>query len=60
MYNETNISKDEITTFTVRMDKKMQNMISYLQKQKMLNKTSIIRLAVAELYQKEIRYEKGE
>lgn len=58
MYNENNIKKEEITTFTVRMDKQMQDMISYLQEKKLLNKTAIIRLAVAELYQSEKIYEK--
>ena len=57
MCNETNSKKEEINTFTVRMDKQMQDMVSYLQEKKLLNKTAIIRLAIAELYQAEKIYE---
>lgn len=53
MTNENNIKKEEINTFTVRMDKQMQDMVAYLQEKKLLNKTSIIRLAIAETYQRE-------
>lgn len=53
MCNENNIKKEEINTFTVRMDKQMQDMVVYLQEKKLLNKTSIIRWAVAEAYQRE-------
>ena len=53
MTNENNIKKEEINTFTVRMDKQMQDMVAYLQEKKLLNKTSIIRWAVAESYQRE-------
>lgn len=58
MCNENNIKKEEVNTFTVRMDKQMQDMITYLQQKKLLNKTAIIRLAVAELYQAEKIYER--
>ena len=58
MCNETNSKKEEINTFTVRMDKQMQDMVSYLREKKLLNKTAIIRLAIAELYQAEKMYEK--
>ena len=50
---ENNIKKDEICTFTVRMDKSMQDMVTYLQEKKLLNKTSIIRWSIAEAYQRE-------
>lgn len=53
MYNENNIKKEEFTTFTVRMDKNMQDMVEYLQKKKLLNKTSVIRWSIAEAYQRE-------
>ncbi len=53
MCNENNIKKEKINTFTVRMDKQMQDMVAYLQEKKLLNKTSIIRWAVAETYQRE-------
>ena len=56
MCNENNTKKDERNTFTVRMDKSMQDMVSYLQEKKLLNKTAIIRLAVAEMYEREINY----
>lgn len=53
MCNENNIKKDEINTFTVRMDKQMKDMVTYLQEKKLLNKTSIIRWSIAEAYQRE-------
>ena len=53
MYNETDSKEKDVNTFTVRLDTTMQDMISYLQDKKMLNKTSIIRWAVAEAYQRE-------
>lgn len=55
MYNEINIKKNKINTFTVRMDKSMQHMVTYLQEKKLLNKTAIIRLAIAEMYQRETK-----
>lgn len=59
MCNETNAKKDEKNTFTVRMDKNMQHMVAYLQEKKLLNKTAIIRLAVAEMYEREKNYIKN-
>ncbi len=53
MYNENDIKKDEICTFTVRMDKTMQDMVTYLQEKKLLNKTSTLRWCVAEAFQRE-------
>ena len=53
MYNENNIKKEQYNTFTVRLDETMQDMVTYLQEKKLLNKTSIIRLAIAELYNAE-------
>ena len=58
MYNETNTKKEEVNTFTVRMDEQMQKMVTYLQRKKLLNKTAVIRLAVAELYQSEKNFER--
>ena len=55
MYTEKNIKKNKINTFTVRMDKSMQHMVTYLQEKKLLNKTAIIRLAIAEMYQRETK-----
>ena len=59
MCNENNTKKDERNTFTVRMDKNMQHMVAYLQEKKLLNKTAIIRLAVAEMYEREKNYIKN-
>ena len=53
MYNENHSKKDNVNVFTIRMDESMQQMVSYLQEQKLLNKTSIIRWAIAEAYQRE-------
>lgn len=53
MTTQNNIKKEEICTFTVRMDKSMQNMVSYLQEKKLLNRTSTLRWCVAEAYQRE-------
>ena len=55
MYSENHIKKDTINTFTVRIDKNMQHMVTYLQEKKLLNKTAIIRLAIAEMYQRETK-----
>lgn len=55
MYTENHIKKNKINTFTVRMDKSMQHMVTYLQEKKLLNKTAIIRLAIAEMYQRETK-----
>lgn len=43
--------------FTVRFDSQLVDMIDYLKDKKMLNKTALIRLAIAELYNKEKCYE---
>ena len=53
MYDENNIKKEQYNTFTVRLDETMKEMVAYLQEKKLLNKTSIIRLAIAELYNAE-------
>ena len=49
----TNESKNEYNTFTIRMDRKMQTMINYLKEKKNINKTAIIKLAIAEMYNQE-------
>lgn len=49
----TNESKNEYNTFTIRMDSKMQAMINYLKEKKNINKTAIIKLAIAEMYNQE-------
>ena len=42
-----------MNVFTVRLDPEAQSRIKYLQKVKMLSKTAIIRLGIAEMYQRE-------
>lgn len=53
MYNENNVKKNTVNIFTVRVDQNMQDMITYLQEKKLLNKTSTLRWCVAETYQRE-------
>ena len=48
-----NNSKKNYNTFTIRMDSKMIEMIDYLKAKKNINKTSIIKLAVSEMYNQE-------
>lgn len=47
-------------TFSIRVTEEMQDMLSYLQERKLLNKTAVIRTAVAEEYKREKIREKGE
>lgn len=53
MYNDKEIIEDKMNVFTVRLDPEAQSRIKYLQKVKMLSKTAIIRLGIAEMYQRE-------
>ena len=56
MYNENNLKTEEdYNVFTIRMNAEMQEMVEYLKNKKMINKSSVIRLAVAELYDKQKR-----
>lgn len=52
--DKSNTAKKEICTFTVRFDSNIQNKIRFLQGHIGLNKSSIIRLAICELYNEEI------
>lgn len=54
----TNLSY--INTFSIRVTEEMQDMLSYLQERKLLNKTAVIRTAIAEEYKREKIREKGE
>lgn len=47
-------------TFSIRVTEEMQDMLSYLQTRKLLNKTAVIRTAVAEEYRREKLKEQGE
>ena len=47
-------------TFSIRLTEEMQDMLSYLQERKLLNKTAVIRTAIAEEYKREKIREKGE
>lgn len=52
MYNKKD-NKDNLKVFTVRLDEQAQSCLQYLKEKKMLNKTAIIRLGIAELYSQE-------
>lgn len=47
-------------TSSIRVTEEMQDMLSYLQERKLLNKTAVIRTAIAEEYKREKIREKGE
>lgn len=47
-------------TFSIRVTEEMQDMLSYLQTRRFLNKTAVIRTAVAEEYRREKLKEQGE
>lgn len=47
-------------TFSIRVTEEMQDMLSYLQERKLLNKTAVIRTAIAEEYKREKIREKSE
>ena len=47
-------------TFSIRVTEEMQDMLSYLQERNLLNKTAVIRTAIAEEYKREKIREKGE
>ena len=47
-------------TFSIRVTEEMQDMLSYLQERKLLNKTAVIRTAIAEEYKRKKIREKGE
>lgn len=46
--------------FSIRVTEEMQDMLSYLQERKLLNKTAVIRTSVAEEYRREKLKEQGE
>lgn len=51
---------DYYNTFSIRVTEEMEDMLSYLQTRKFLNKTAVIRTAVAEEYRREKLKEQGE
>lgn len=57
MRDKIDTTKDNVNTFTVRFDHQLIDMINYLKAKKMLNKTALIRLAIAELYNQEKYHE---
>lgn len=57
MCDEIDTGEENMNKFTVRFDSQLVDMIDYLKDKKMLNKTALIRLAIAELYNKEKCYE---
>ena len=53
---QNNLQKEEdYNVFTIRFNPEMQHMVEYLSSKKMINKSSVIRLAVAELYDQQKR-----
>lgn len=57
MRDKIDTTKGNVNTFTVRFDSQLIDMINYLKAKKMLNKTALIRLAIAELYNQEKYHE---
>ena len=57
MRDKIDTTKDNVNTFTVRFNSQLIDMINYLKAKKMLNKTALIRLAIAELYNQEKYHE---
>ena len=55
-----NSNDSNSNTFSIRVTEEMQDMLSYLQERKLLNKTAVIRTAVAEEYRREKLREQGE
>ena len=53
MLDEIDTNENTMNTFTVRFDSKLVSMIDYLKSKKCLTKTALIRLAIAELYNRE-------
>ena len=47
--------EEDYNVFTIRFNPEMQHMVEYLSSKKMINKSSVIRLAVAELYDQQKR-----
>ncbi|WP_295594323.1 hypothetical protein [uncultured Methanobrevibacter sp.] len=56
MTSQNNLKTEEdYNVFTIRFNPEMQHMVEYLSSKKMINKSSVIRLAVAELYDQQKR-----
>lgn len=56
----SNTDNQYTNVFSIRVTAEMQDMLSYLQTRKLLNKTAVIRTAVAEEYRREKLKEQGE
>lgn len=56
----SNTDNQYTNVFSIRVTDEMQDMLSYLQTRKLLNKTAVIRTAVAEEYRREKLKEQGE
>lgn len=54
MANKNNLKNDEKLTFTLRMDKKTQDVVSFLQEKTMLSKAGVFKLALMTLYNQTI------
>ena len=56
MSSQNNLKiEEDYNVFTIRFNPEMQHMVEYLSSKKMINKSSVIRLAVAELYDQQKR-----
>ena len=56
----SNTDNQYTNVFSIRVTAEMQDMLSYLQTRRFLNKTAVIRTAVAEEYRREKLKEQGE
>lgn len=57
MLDEIDTNENTMNTFTVRFDSQLVSMIDYLKSKKCLTKTALIRLAIAEMYNRQKCYE---
>ena len=57
MLDEIDTKENNMNTFTVRFDNQLVSMIDYLKSKKCLTKTALIRLAIAEMYNRQKCYD---
>ena len=57
MSDEIDTNENTMNTFTVRFDSQLVSMIDYLKSKKCLTKTALIRLSIAEMYNRQKCYE---
>lgn len=54
MVPKDKLKNDEKLTFTLRMDKKTQNVVAFLQEKTMLSKAGVFKLALMTLYNQQM------